>query len=861
MMRRAAEILLRRALAEGTVTIAELQGFGLTDYAGVARILKLDPGLNEVVVAVKLQEIGGAAILAMQPIDFASALSLTEAQQGERLEAFLSALKEVAADPSGGAQQQQATAAAADAAGTGTATTTRKKKRTDPEAAAAVALPRKTPAISKGLRGPRVSGLKKPAPTVSIVESAPAAPDAVVLPVATAAARADATQLQQRTAELPIQQEGQNRIFEADYSKRQRQKGEERHSKGAKGKPRGKREVKEPRMEQDQQQLEQQETGSRTKDKSRLQAKLMAWAASILSLKGRFDSVLREQAAYRNKRALLSTTGFREGAGVQNELPALVRRLGALAGVSVAFEWKPQYPEKITHVICSDELLRPTVKLYFALVNGGYILTEEFLRQAKKQKAWPDPKQFQRPDFPSVELRGKSRWLLKSLPVCIDGPYRPSGLSKQQLQTLVIAAGGALRDDASATVRVLEDAEALRRRQARGLWGCQPEGTAQPFPICAQWLLDCIRSWQLLPRDQYVLSLASVPSNKSCEHTTEAGQRKRRKETKTGSNAGQESKMRRDCVEEGCDGVSHNKALKSPQKGVATVQITVKKLQDTHSGLPCAGAASGDHDHSAAQSIHAREGLAENSNPVLPKAQQADAPVAKGVAQKVMKARSSGKRLRSVEKQPHENASRNKKIPPPPAKGKKDVVRDALPESGEVVASAGDEAVPAALGAAPTSEQQSVLTDRPTAGAASRGEGCSGRENGLAGSPVVDDWEPPDKSPPPDETAAAEAVAFSAAAPAASAAAECPQRECPASTSQVTAAGDSFQLPGEHLDVVGLFEPDEADTAEYNFDIKDQCSLQQKLDDVPTNQPANTQRETRLSTKNFAFEGKRGAAA
>lgn len=54
--------------------------------------------------------------------------------------------------------------------------------------------------------------------------------------------------------------------------------------------------------------------------------------------------------------ALISTTGFPEGAGVQNELPGIVRRLGTLGGVSTAFDWKPQSPEKITHLICSNKL-------------------------------------------------------------------------------------------------------------------------------------------------------------------------------------------------------------------------------------------------------------------------------------------------------------------------------------------------------------------------------------------------------------------------------------------------------------------------------------------------------------------------
>lgn len=59
------------------------------------------------------------------------------------------------------------------------------------------------------------------------------------------------------------------------------------------------------------------------------------------------------------------------------------------------------------------------------------------LRLSMSLQAWPDPRQFQRADFPSLEQRAQSRWLLRGLPVYVDGPYRAAALSKQQLQALV----------------------------------------------------------------------------------------------------------------------------------------------------------------------------------------------------------------------------------------------------------------------------------------------------------------------------------------------------------------------------------------------------------------------------------------
>lgn len=814
--------------------MAELQGFSQMDYAGVARILKLDAALSEAVVAVKLQEINGATLLAIQPTNFASALSLSQSQQGDHLEAFLSALKEVAKNPNAGAQQQGI--AAADAAGTAAVIATKRNQRSHPgTGAAAASVQRKVPALTKGLHAPRVSGLKRPAPVAPVLENVVVPPAPVPLSVTSPVTREGEAQLIQQLTDPPVPLEGKGSF--ATESREQCQKREKRRNKSTRGKSGGEDEVKNlQRMEQKKLQQQQQEIANLANGKTRLRAKLISWAASILALKNRFDVELRRQVVYRSKRALLSTTGFPEGAGVQNELPSLVRRLGSLDGLSVAFEWKPQNPEQISYLICSNKLTRPTVKLYFALVNGAFILTEEFLQEAKKQKVWPDPRHFQRPDFPSVEQREKTRWLLRSLRICIDGPYRPSGLSKHQLQALAIAAGGVIGDDASAAVRLLEDAEALRRRQARGLWDFQGEKRAKPIAISTKWLLDCIRLWQLLPRDQHVLSLSCSPPNNSGKRL-KGGKREISIEKKEKTEG--EPKIPPECMQEGGNRSTLSDGLKVQQPRVAGFEQIVEN-QTMRGRKPGTGIVS--------KKDAPQQEQVEKSEPSLVQShvQPRGSPIAKDAGQQAIKKPPSGKRLRNEEMKLGGNASRKKKTHTSLEKEKHGTnvpphATDVCPESVCEVPATSDEAVAVSLDTATTPGEQSHHASKLTVGIPELEAGCRDIDDRLGTLPAVGDWEPREDASSVGVMAAREASSASAAPD--QAAENSPQRDCPAIISHTTAGGKSANLAGVHLDVAGLFEPDEAGSAVYNFDLQDQCSLGQKFEDIHRDGIANTQRD------------------
>ncbi|KAL8426416.1 hypothetical protein ACSSS7_008124 [Eimeria intestinalis] len=109
--------------------------------------------------------------------------------------------------------------------------------------------------------------------------------------------------------------------------------------------------------------------------------------------------------------------------------------------------------------------------------------------------------------------RLRSRWLLKGLPISVEGPCTSAGLSKQQLQRLVGALGGRPVDEAaSASIRLFEDLEAARRRQARGLLETGKGDTSNrtvSFLVSTHWLLDCIKTWSCRPFDPYLLRLSS----------------------------------------------------------------------------------------------------------------------------------------------------------------------------------------------------------------------------------------------------------------------------------------------------------------------------------------------------------------
>lgn len=825
-MEDAADALLRQAVADGTVSAADLEGFGQLDYAGVVRVLKLDAGFSEAVVAVKLQEIDGAALLAMHPARFASALQMTKPEQGKRLETFLSAVRRVAQDHTGSAAVPPA-----GIAGT-------KKKRATQETepyAASMPLKKKKSADSRGLQAPRVSGLKRPLPSQGVAAcDATASPSAATAaavitpptslaahtsltleaaptgPPVTVASTASKTAAEQTVASTDVQhqqpepialQESKPGGSAAGTPKETRKQKRNKDKKP--GKKKKAREVPQRQQKQQQHQDQQQEPARESEGSRERRGKLLAWGISVLALKHKFDTGVTQQILNKSKRALVSTTGFAEGAGVQAELPSLVRRLGPIDGSPAAFEWKPQAPEKITHLICSDSLSRPTVKLYFALASGALILKEDFLREAKRKRVWPDPRQFQRADFPSFEERERSRWLLRGLPVCVDGPYRAAGLSKQQLQVLVAAVGGSLSDKASASLRLLEDLDALRRRRARGLWGSQETpGARKPAAVSSQWLLDCITSWHCIQVDQHSLDLSYPPnpcSNKDFEVTKQ----------------------------------------KVPQKAKRTKGRN-KQIEEDETAKDCAP---NDSDTFLPQSERATEAQREGQEPHLGQQQKPrQQRQKKGVCapggdmdscrQSKPKKRITGKGRQTAEEAPHKGAiSCDGNAGPSPA--------DEME----------DESVLLSKVNADTKSTKQTRTGGAEAGSGSIQPWSPGSKKACGGaqvdakdeppsSPADSDWGAPEEaeitrnSPHCDER---NARILPLASPVCASPAEAVEerseilpRDSATLLQSAAATGILQPLAGE-LEVAGLFEPDdEKDVGDYDFDLGEHASLSKK---------------------------------
>ena len=394
-----------------------------------------------------------------------------------------------------------------------------------------------------------------------------------------------------------------------------------------------------------------------------------------------------------------------------------------------------------------------------------------------------------------------------------------------------IAAGGVIGDDASAAVRLLEDAEALRRRQARGLRDFQGEKRAKPIAISTKWLLDCIRLWQLLPRDQHVLSLSCSPPNNSGKRL-KGGKREISIEKKEKTEG--EPKIPPECMQEGGNRSTLSDGLKVQQPRVAGFEQIVEN-QTMRGRKPGTGIVS--------KKDAPQQEQVEKSEPSLVQShvQPRGSPIAKDAGQQAIKKPPSGKRLRNEEMKLGGNASRKKKTHTSLEKEKHGT--NVPPHATDVcpVPATSDEAVAVSLDTATTPGEQSHHASKLTVGIPELEAGCRDIDDRLGTLPAVGDWEPREDASSVGVMAAREASSASAAPD--EAAENSPQRDCPAIISHTTAGGKSANLAGVHLDVAGLFEPDEAGSAVYNFDLQDQCSLGQKFEDIHRDGIANTQRD------------------
>ncbi|OEH76643.1 hypothetical protein cyc_05645 [Cyclospora cayetanensis] len=843
-MRQKAEALLRRAVADGSILVADLQG--------VARILKLDPNLGEAVVAVKLQEVDGGTLLAMQPQNFASSLSLTKPEQGKRLEAFLTALKKVseASSESEQLQEQRCQAASTATEASAAADLATKKKRTENEKAEAAAAPikPKKASISRGLQAPRVSGLKRPHHVATAADpclaAAPASPAA-----AERAAALTLAGVQHNSAEQNALQEERADIRAAKKQKKQRKHKENCKVAIVKNQTHG---VRQPRQRSDMPQERHQEAPHiAEKPRMSIRTRVMSWASSVIALKRQFDESVARQLARKSKQLLISTTGFPEGAGVQVELPALVRRLGPVGSTPTTFEWRPQAPEKVTHLICSNGLMRPTVKLYFAMASNSMLLKEDFLKEAKRQKAWPDPMHYQRDDFPSVELRGKSNWLLRGVRISIEGPYNDAGLSKHQLQSLVIAAGGSLADEASAAIRLLADAETLRRRHARGLCAPSKNGQGQLNVFSTQWLLDCIAAWRYLPLEKYALSL-SAPPQQICSGDGPSDAFGGEKAPK-GRSIDTVPLDKAERVEKGtpqppsCAGATpslhQGELTEGPQRATGK-RRNYKRLPTVSLEQACADVEAPSANASCGVTHGHEEGRQQGEGqlqlqPLQQHREQECMSVPVELVEqtakqkKATKKQNTKKRKQTLEKETHERDSRKRKKSAAHLINeveKQSVVQHPLAAAVMNTAEsalAGENGKDHLMGSPAFSNSPCSIPGTVRAGVKGSTGSEAVAEDALGPSPAICDYEESEAfqrrsdTLPCDAGSAAEGLPATALAPeAVTDSAGAPRGECPADVPQVGACVDSLESPGEQLEVAGLFEAEEdGDASGYNFDL------------------------------------------
>lgn len=269
----------------------------------------------------------------MQPAEFASALQMTNPEQGKRLEAFLSAVQRVAQDPTGSAPQHQAPAAAPPAGAAGT-----KKKRATPETephAASAPVKKKKSVASRGLQAPRVSGLKRPLPAHG-VDASDAAASAGILPAAvtttttsalathtpltvepapavppaTAAVTASSKTAPEQTVASTDVQHHQPEPIALEQLKPENSVAETPKNtlkkKGSKDRKPGKekktREVPQRQQEQQQHQKQREEASRQSDSNRERRGKLLAWASSVLDLKHKFDTGVTQQTVTKSKR-------------------------------------------------------------------------------------------------------------------------------------------------------------------------------------------------------------------------------------------------------------------------------------------------------------------------------------------------------------------------------------------------------------------------------------------------------------------------------------------------------------------------------------------------------------------------------
>lgn len=391
------------------------------------------------------------------------------------------------------------------------------------------------------------------------------------------------------------------------------------------------------------------------------------------------------------------------------------------------------------------------------------------------------------------------------------------------------AAGGSLGDDNSSAIWLLEDEEALRRWQARGLWRLQEEAGARPFTICAQWLLDCIRFWQVLPREQHVLHLSSPSQANVVGSSVVAGRTKCRNESKTGIS--EQRKKRMKLVERLTLPPDTVRATETcvPNSGSPEVHSEETPQETPRHPLQMTA--------TSAESKSTRQGKNLQQEYVQPHLRAGES-VAKTVDQKPHRAskgireRVSGRRVKTGRRMPGENALKKLKGGAFAAGEEQSMTSEPpilpkllLEDGATSVPGDDDRPVSATLDSTTTAEKHGSVKATATAGGALISErGRSDDESSMNPSRVLGDRQLSAGRPHLKEQSVAKPVLSAATAAVALPAEAAPdglQENYPAGASQIPDAKDFLPLPVEQLAVAELFEPHEEkhSTSGYDFEI------------------------------------------
>lgn len=412
-----------------------------------------------------------------------------------------------------------------------------------------------------------------------------------------------------------------------------------------------------------------------------------------------------------------------------------------------------------------------------------------------------------------------------------------------------------MADEAGASIWLLEDAEALRRRQARGLWHAQAEGKAcKTTAVCARWLLECIKSWQYLQVEQYALSVSTPPKHNSGGELEVLGHKKQQKKQDadgkaTRINGGKTAEGPRPSVTVESDACQPQSRQADKQPKQPAYQENQWKHSEVTDPLLCnEGPSKTITSCNTALPNQQRKEQHEEDQELQAEQQQqqkyGSAPIGEQPYRHLRppKKRSTGKRLQTAEGVRREGGVRSKKKIRAPVTGEA--------TGGEVPPLKSDDVSARGCGAAST-EGDEQHNKQGTAGVSALPHGdveketpgaerCSRAENAvedmLPASPATSDWAAPEASGTASEGIAADDTSAAdepdahlvAASPAdtVNESSGVPPRACATGTSHSATAMEFHQPAREQIEIAGLFEPEEdRDGAGYNFDFGEQSSL------------------------------------